>query len=151
MRKHLKYLRQQKGLTLVELLAVLVILGIVAVIAVPMIGNIIQDSKDKATINDALNIISAAKLAESNGDFDFRVATNKVSTADLKSKKYLDIDESYDDVEVYKQDTKGWTLDVNEDIKKAVKNLSDNNHEANTLTEKQLLQALDKKTVTTQQ
>ena len=42
-----KRLKNEKGLTLVELLAVIVILGIIAAIAVPSIGNIIDNSRDK--------------------------------------------------------------------------------------------------------
>ncbi|WP_301108361.1 type II secretion system protein [Sporosarcina sp.] len=57
-----KKLKNEKGLTLVELLAVIVILGIIAAIAVPAIGNIIDNSRIKATHADALNIISAANL-----------------------------------------------------------------------------------------
>ena len=61
MRKHIKHLRNEKGLTLIELLAVIVILGIIAAIAIPMIGNVVEDSREKAEVNEALNIISAAK------------------------------------------------------------------------------------------
>lgn len=67
MRKHLKYLKKEKGMTLVELLAVLVILAIVAVIAIPLIGNIISKSDAKADVNEALNIINAAKFAYMDG------------------------------------------------------------------------------------
>ncbi|MCB5933483.1 prepilin-type N-terminal cleavage/methylation domain-containing protein [Caldibacillus thermoamylovorans] len=67
MQKRMKLLKNQKGMTLVELLAVLVILGIIAAIAVPLIGNMIENSRDKAAINDAISIIAAAKLADSNG------------------------------------------------------------------------------------
>lgn len=63
MRKHIKHLRNEKGLTLIELLAVIVILGIIAAIAIPMIGNVVSESREKAEVNEALNIISAAKQA----------------------------------------------------------------------------------------
>ncbi|MFZ2462157.1 MAG: type II secretion system protein [Caldibacillus thermoamylovorans] len=67
MQKRMKLLKNQKGMTLVELLAVLVILGIIAAIAIPMIGNMIENSKTKAAAIEALNIIAGAKLADSNG------------------------------------------------------------------------------------
>ena len=57
-----KRLNNEKGLTLVELLAVIVILGIIAAIAVPSIGGIIQNSREKAVIADAQNALSAASL-----------------------------------------------------------------------------------------
>lgn len=57
-----KYLKNQKGLTLIELLAVIVILGIIAAIAVPAIGNVINNSKEEAALADAQQIIDAAKL-----------------------------------------------------------------------------------------
>ena len=65
-----KLVKNEKGLTLVELLAVIVILAIVAAIAVPAIGNIIQNSRDKAVLTEALNIISGAKIAKMDGKCD---------------------------------------------------------------------------------
>lgn len=57
-----KKLKNEKGLTLVELLAVIVILGIIAAIAVPAIGNIIQNTREKAVMADAINAMEAANL-----------------------------------------------------------------------------------------
>lgn len=78
MRKFLKQLlnkrlKNEKGLTLIELLAVIVILGIIAAIAVPAIGNIINNSSLKAAKADVVNIINAANIYftdnnKSNGD-----------------------------------------------------------------------------------
>ena len=57
-----KRLKNEKGLTLIELLAVIVILAIIAAIAIPAIGNIIDNSRIKAIKSDAVNIINAANL-----------------------------------------------------------------------------------------
>ncbi|MFC5733682.1 prepilin-type N-terminal cleavage/methylation domain-containing protein [Cytobacillus gottheilii] len=55
-------LKNQKGLTLIELLAVIVILGIIAAIAIPSIGGIINKSEKDATVAEGIQIISAAKM-----------------------------------------------------------------------------------------
>ncbi|GKW46810.1 prepilin-type N-terminal cleavage/methylation domain-containing protein [Planococcus sp. NCCP-2050] len=57
-----KKLKDQKGLTLIELLAVIVIIAIIAAIAIPAIGNIIDNSRKDALISDAQNVLSAANL-----------------------------------------------------------------------------------------
>lgn len=54
--------KDERGLTLVELLAVVVILAIVAAIAFILIGNVIENSKKDAHVSNALQLISAAKL-----------------------------------------------------------------------------------------
>ena len=56
-----KRLKNEKGLTLVELLAVIVILGIIAAIAIPSIGNIIENSKVNAVKADAQNVLDCCK------------------------------------------------------------------------------------------
>jgi type IV pilus assembly protein PilA len=55
-------LKNQKGLTLIELLAVIVILAIIAAIAIPAIGNIIGNSRVGAIKSDALNAMAAAEM-----------------------------------------------------------------------------------------
>lgn len=57
-----KFLKNEKGLTLIELLAVIVILGIIAAIAIPSIGGIIQKSREDAVKADALQAINSAKV-----------------------------------------------------------------------------------------
>lgn len=88
MRQHLKQMKNEKGMTLVEVLAVLVILALIAAIAIPMIGNMISDSQKKSELNDALNIIAAAKLADANGDA--AGSDNKYTKKELVNGGYLD-------------------------------------------------------------
>lgn len=61
--------KEERGLTLVELLAVLVILGIVAAVSIPIIGNIIDNSKYGAIKSDGIQYINAARMFEAdNGE-----------------------------------------------------------------------------------
>lgn len=62
-----KKLKNEKGLTLIELLAVIVILAIIALIAIPAIGSIVSNSKSKAVLSDATTIIAGAKTAIADG------------------------------------------------------------------------------------
>lgn len=65
-----KFQKDERGMTLVELLAVVVILAIVGIIAFIAIGNVIENSKKDAHVANAQQLISAAKLWEAtNGDF----------------------------------------------------------------------------------
>lgn len=84
-------MKDEKGLTLVELLAVIVILGIIAAIAVPSIGNIIDNSKKDAQIANAQQLISSAKLAVAANDDTIKNATNGVvTTKALQDAGFLD-------------------------------------------------------------
>ncbi|WHY19059.1 type II secretion system protein [Paenibacillus sp. G2S3] len=86
----------QKGFTLIELLAVIVILGIIAVIAIPLIGNVISNSKAKSDVATARQIYDAARLyviGEQNGNFTNQVVTINGATSpatDLVGTGYLD-------------------------------------------------------------
>ena len=63
MKKYLqKKLNNEKGMTLIELLAVIVIIAIIAAIAIPAIGNIIENSRVGTMKSDNLNAIAAAEL-----------------------------------------------------------------------------------------
>lgn len=80
-----KHLKNQKGLTLVELLAVIVILAIIAAIAVPSIGNIIDNSRYNAVKADGVNVLNAANLY-----FVENSSAPSVTVVDLKAAGYLD-------------------------------------------------------------
>jgi len=77
--------RNQKGLTLIELLAVLVIVGIIAAIAIPAIGSTIANSKTKAD-NASIEMIKDAALRYVTAE---EIATGVIPIADLVSKGYL--------------------------------------------------------------
>ena len=78
-------LKEQKGLTLIELLAVIVILAIIAAIAIPAIGNIIENSRYSAVKADATNVISAANIY-----FTDTPSATSIDAATLLSDGYLD-------------------------------------------------------------
>ncbi|OQM45710.1 type II secretory pathway pseudopilin PulG [Anoxybacillus sp. UARK-01] len=85
-----RWLKNERGLTLIELLAVIVILGIIAAIAIPAIGGLIDNSKKDAHVSNAQQMINAAKIAVTS-DKDLIPEDGKYSLATLK---YLE-DEGY--------------------------------------------------------
>ncbi|MBB5180734.1 type IV pilus assembly protein PilA [Planomicrobium koreense] len=78
-------LKDQKGMTLIELLAVIVIIAIIAAIAIPAIGNIIENSRLSAVKSDATNGISAANIF-----FTENPTETTASAKDLIDAGYLD-------------------------------------------------------------
>jgi type IV pilus assembly protein PilA len=94
MRAKLKtMLKNQKGMTLIELLAVIVILGIIAAIAIPSVSGIINKTKNDADISNGLMVINAAKIAVADQDSNILSKVNggtPVTLEDLNKYGYLD-------------------------------------------------------------
>lgn len=82
-----RVLKNKKGVTLVELLAVVVILGIIAAIAVPTIGGLIRRQEERAAETTYDAIVEAAKLyasAEDDNQFLLSELTGTAGYLDLK-------------------------------------------------------------------
>lgn len=91
MKKLKSLLTNEKGFTLLELLAVIVILGIIAAIAVPAIGSLISDTEQDAHESNALSLIEAARLAEASGEtIDTDKAPDTWTASELVSTGFLD-------------------------------------------------------------
>lgn len=58
----MKKIRNNKGVTLAELLAVITIMGIIAAIAIPAIGNVITNARMGAAESDAVAIYESARV-----------------------------------------------------------------------------------------
>ena len=78
--KFKKQMKNEKGLTLIELLAVIVIIAIIAAIAIPAIGNIITNSKVNALKADGQNILAAGNLYFTENSAATTVTLAKLTT-----------------------------------------------------------------------
>lgn len=79
-------MKNKKGFTLVELLAVIVILGVLLMIAVPAVQNVIKKTKNNATQKQAELFIDAAK----------KMTIIDEATSDMVIYKLRDLDSSVD-------------------------------------------------------
>ncbi|MUV07466.1 prepilin-type N-terminal cleavage/methylation domain-containing protein [Planococcaceae bacterium Storch 2/2-2] len=132
----MKQLKNQRGLTLIELLAVIVILAIIAAIAAVAIGNVISNSKDKAALGDAANIIAGAKIAYMDGACD-----EDTECTELETKGFVEGIKEADGAKVTATNTGGkvvYTIDwdniKDENIKNEKYQVGDNPTEADILT-----------------
>ena len=73
-------MKNKKGFTLIELLAIIVILAIIAVITVPIILNIIENSKMGAATDSAYGFKDAV-----NKSYLTKLSLNDLSRPDIKS------------------------------------------------------------------
>ena len=140
MRRYLKHVRNQKGVTLVELLAVLVILAIIVAIAIPAVGNVINDTRDRAILADASVILAGAKLAYTNGDMEKNENVYEIDGEALKRYVDKDVQLTSNDKVTY-DGSNTWKITYQRF--KDIKNTEKFNIENNTLTEEQLNQLLD--------
>lgn len=86
-----KRLKEQKGMTLIELLAVIVILGIISAIAIPSILGLMDNSKKDAHVANARQMINSAKMAVS-GDASLQPKDKPVDLTlkNLEDKGYIE-------------------------------------------------------------
>ncbi|MEV5028732.1 prepilin-type N-terminal cleavage/methylation domain-containing protein [Paenibacillus sp. LPE1-1-1.1] len=107
--------RNQKGLTLIELLAVLVIVGIIAAIAIPAIGGTIEKSKTKADTASEKMIEEAALRYFIDQDPELASGT-EVTQATLVTGGYLNKAITFNDKAARTitgtKTTGGWSIEV---------------------------------------
>lgn len=61
-----RLIKDERGMTLVELLATVVILAIIAGIGIVAIGNVIQNSREDSAVSEVQQAMNAAKLYQSS-------------------------------------------------------------------------------------
>ena len=75
--------KNELGLTLIELLAVIIILAIIAAIAIPSIANVISNQRDNAIIADVVNLLEASKFQMSDNECEDDICTYSPSLNEI--------------------------------------------------------------------
>ncbi|ERJ13800.1 type II secretion system protein [Haloplasma contractile] len=106
----------KKGMTLMELLAVIVILGIVAAIAVPSVGKLIDNSKQRTVVENANTAVSAARNFATANDVDLG---GEIDFVNFKTNSYtaptgdITITTTEDDSSLVAPDSTSTSIQVN--------------------------------------
>lgn len=82
--------RNPKGITLIELLAVIVILGIISSIAIPTMTNLVQLSKDRAMVGNAHALKEAASLYVRDLHLQQQTPPSKITYKMLLDSQYIE-------------------------------------------------------------
>ncbi|WP_225534197.1 MULTISPECIES: prepilin-type N-terminal cleavage/methylation domain-containing protein [unclassified Enterococcus] len=84
-------MKDERGLSLVELLAVVVIMAIIAGIGAVAISNVIQKNREDAGISNVQSLMSSANLYQMSetGDDAIGKKSPAVTAADLETKNYI--------------------------------------------------------------
>jgi len=123
--------KNEKGVTLVELLIVIVILGIIAAISVPAVGNIVSNANKDALLADATNLQQQVNLYctsedEEICDTDANAYVGGVTagvmyfendgvTPDFTLDEYLDLGEDVSYLVWYDTNVTAWNVAIADD------------------------------------
>ncbi|MBU1020017.1 MAG: prepilin-type N-terminal cleavage/methylation domain-containing protein [Firmicutes bacterium] len=105
-------IKNNKGVTLIELLIVIVVMGIIAAFAIPAVGTIIDNTNKDAVIADALAVENAANLYCASTQCDSDVALTWAQVGPFVSG--LDIAEYTIATNIVQRNaaTDGWTVNL---------------------------------------
>lgn len=112
-------MKNNKGFTLIELIATIIILGVIALIAIPAINTTIDSSRQKAYDEQVERIKSAAKnwAVENSTAFSEDSGVVEITVTELINKGYLEEDNIIDPKDGKSFDDKGYCVKVTYDEK----------------------------------